>query len=273
VNDDVNAYLVDFEESRTVFADLPPSDPHFLRPLAAITLFARVQMRELRDEEMEVSERVAETMPKKLPPEPEDWITQSLAILAEVKERRTCTLCGVRPGFGFCPFCNGTGTTRMLVGCTECAGTGWVTCTTCDGAKHVCIATVRHVDDRDVAIKYTFVPATTPTLEELLTAAFDAEEPAECLRFDLDLRNVNAPYRTADDGVSEQGAFRGHSFAESLERTRDLVDRLGGTGTWVREEVRAYARPFLWVGWKQEANESDESVALVTSPRAKQLLR
>ena len=266
VTEDVDAFLSDFEQSRADFPDLAEGEPQFVRPLAAITLFARVQMRELRDEELELSEAIANAMPKEPPPEPEDWLNQSRAFLSEIKRWIPCTLCGVRPGFGFCPFCNGSGSVGLSK-CAEC-NAGWVTCTTCDGTKRVCLANVRHVDDRDVAIRYTFVPATTTVLEEALTTAFDAEEPSECLRFDLDLRNVNAPYRTADEGVATQGSFHEHSFAESLDRTRNLVDRLGGKGTWLREEVRAYARPFLWVRSREGSD-----LALVTSPRAKQLLR
>lgn len=271
----VDSYIRTFDELRPqISVDLPAGDPLFVRPLAGVTLHARVQRREVREESMELSQAVVKVMQRGMPPVPEQFATMSRTVLGTIDKTVPCTLCGVRPGFGPCPRCVGTGVIAArggMVDCPDCEE-GWTTCTTCDGVRQVVIAKVRHVDDHDVEIRHTFLPLTTSRLEESLLDAFVADEPDECLRFDLDLRSNNAPYRSAGDDVVRDNAFLGYRFAESIDRARKAVARLGGTGEWVREEVHAFARPFLWVAWGDEDPPVERNVAFVVTPRTTSVL-
>lgn len=114
---------------------------------------------------------------------------------------------------------------------------------------------LRHCTDRVVTLEEMYVPtlpiagAVEPALEQL---AGLGKMPPEALRcHDLRPRRIGAAYR--DGGELQQADFHGFDFGDALERGADAVSRLGVRGTIFLLQVRAYAWPFLWLRYENEA--------------------
>ncbi len=224
--------------ARAVDPALPDPEP-VEAALAALTLSARIQRREVSTQRIEIAAARIEKMRRT--PRPAA-VPSSHAVLGNVLERRACTLCTVRPGFGPCPFCTGTG-------CDECEGQGFTKCTACDGAREIAIAELHMIDDRELRLRATYAPSVPLSLDALLREAIDdSVDPPDALTFDLDRSSVFAPYREAR---VDADSFEGHSFGDALLRARAQLERIREGGQQLEEELHAWARPFLLLTWPE----------------------
>lgn len=174
------------------------------RRLAAILLVARVLRREAWEETVDASVRLAGALPTEVPPIPDGYIEQASGIrVGPALELRPCTMCDIRrPGANACHHCGGSG---LLAGdlerCGACGGGGFVTCSACEGAKQTVSLRLRHVTDRLVALRDTFVPEAlryAPGMfgfdAAIATAIGELVQPPEELRFDLLATETTSAY-------------------------------------------------------------------------------
>lgn len=233
--------LPSLEAARVLEPDLP--DPASVRALAGLTIAARFQRRDVRTAELEVSEARLSAMLREPPPPPEGFVHETHVVLGQLLELRRCTLCAVRPGTVPCPFCS-------LAGCEECAGSGWRSCTACDGNQEIAMVEARYVEDREIPLRITFTPNVSPAVDAVLrTAIDDTTDPPDEYRFELDRSAVFAPYR--ESGEIEAESFQGFSFEDAIERARAGLFGIRKSGEVVREELRAWARPFLVLSFRE----------------------
>lgn len=232
--------LPTLEAARAADPDLPGVEPSELRALAALTLAARLQRRDVRVESIEVAPGRLASLPTEPPPLPSEFVDATHVVLGAVTERRRCTLCGVAPGWVACPFCS-------LGGCHECGFKGWLRCTACDGACEVAVVDARYVEDRALAVRLTFTPTLPPAVEALVRLGIDdAVDPPPSLRVELDAASAFAPYRAAAETTTEAG-FQGHAFEDAFEHARAGLASLRAGGEIALEEIVTWARPFLVV--------------------------
>ncbi len=222
----------------------PQREPDVERALAAVTVVARMQRREERTERLELAPSRAATLERAVPGLPSEFLDRRHHVLARIVARKRCTLCAVRPGFGPCPYCTGTG-------CAECEG-GWSPCTTCDGTREIALSDVRFVEDRSVTLVATYTASLPAWVEAVLRETFDvAADPPDVLAFELERPTAFAPYRVVQR-AEESNTLLGHSYEEPLRHARRAIASMRAAGEVSREDVRAWIRPFLYVEWNDD---------------------
>jgi hypothetical protein len=238
--------------------DLLAREPDAQHALAAVILVARVQRRESWDRRVEMSIRLAETAKMEMPPPPDGYVDASHTVLAARDGApHRCGMCGLLRGKSPCPRCSGSGVVTLgshdsaptqLV-CEPCKGSGFIVCTTCEGTGEAVGARIHYVEDRAAALRYTYVPSIPSALESELTALLEpVTDPPAHLRFDAQPRVAGSAYRGTQK--VEATTFHGFRFEDAAARARVAAANVGGKGTVVREDVRTYAWPFLWLEHK-----------------------
>jgi len=252
--------------------DLLDVEPTDQQRLAMVALDATVLHRDGWEETKEMSEHLVSISPMGVPPAPDTMIAKSHHVIREVLDAgpRICTMCSVRPGMELCAICGGRGVREIpvannaqaLVPCETCHGGGFVKCSTCDGSTRVLRARVRYVDDRINTLQYLYVPSMTLPIESALDQHFERwRRPPECLRFDPAPREAGGPYR---GGPAAEPSFHGHRFGDALQRALRAARGLAGSGEILRQELKTYAWPILWLKYKTWGASRD----VILCPRA-----
>jgi len=235
--------LPTLELARTVEPDLPKAPP-LESALAAVTVATLIQRRDAHVQRMEIAAPRVAKMLRNPPAVARPFVPATHAVLAGVVERRRCTVCGVRPGFVPCPYCN-------LARCDECGKKGWSPCATCDGTCEIAEADVKMFEDREVHFRLTFTP-TLPlyAFEQWIRETIDDNlDGPDSLLFDIERSSAFAPYREVQ--TEDDDAFHGHRFEDALVRARKGIERLR-EGEVFAERLRAWARPLLVLTWEGE---------------------
>jgi hypothetical protein len=232
--------------------DLAKETPVEEHRLAAVLLVARALSRRSWEKVAEVSEQQIERMSFDAPPPPADMTPGQHTRLAEVLDAtpRACSSCATKPGERLCTACGGTGRDVQGSGmsCPVCGGVPLGRCSTCDGTARTVRARVRHIEDQVLAVRYAYVPTMLPTIEAAIDQAIDpALEPPEVLRFDPDARVSGGPYR---DSRKQEPVFYGHRFGDALTRALQVAKGLGGEGEILRQDIKTYAWPILWLRYR-----------------------
>jgi hypothetical protein len=253
IDDGVAQFLPSLARARALSFELPEGRPTIERPLAAVTVVARAQTRQVFDERMEISLALAEKLPRSAPKPSEAYEPATYRYFAHSAPERACSSCAFKPGFADCVACGASGRAgdQPFTTCSACDGVGWVRCTACNGTKRVLPARIRRVEDRTHALRHTFVPDVGEHLGNVVLLEAMEREPDSALAVHLDARSVIAPYRTADD-VPRKVTFLDYDFEDTLERARTAVEGLTSKDTLVRCEVRAWVFPFLYLAWPSE---------------------
>ena len=214
--------------------------------LAVILLEADLLRRDTWEQEVELSTALYERYPQEQPPPAADFRDRAYQLVdpARPTRRQRCSSCFLSPGKTLCARCAGTGRDPDSLPCT--CEDGYRACSTCDGSGSTVRATVRHVNDHAVRVRRTFVPEAGAPLARLLEAALEAMgEPPAALRFELQASLVASPYR--DAAAVREPDFHGHRFDDALPAALAAVAELARYASVVKQDVRAYAWPFVLV--------------------------
>ena len=230
--------------------------PTRIFPVAAIVLQVDGILREEWKDQVELSPALFAAYPKGFAPPPDmnTLVDTSYKLIDDESPARTqpCLDCVLRPGESPCLSCQGSGvmplegSEGLLTGtCTDCNGSGYVRCTTCDGARESVLCTVRYVNDKPVHQRRVFVPQVHPSLRPYLEAAIEpsATWPEE-QRFDPEPSFVGSAYRGAAAVRSEED-FHGFFYGDALARCI-AESKQAGSGL-AKYELRTYAVPALWL--------------------------
>ena len=230
--------------------------PTHVFPVAAIVLQLDGLLREEWKDQVELSPTLFDAYPKGFPPPPDvsNLASTSYKLIDDESPVRTqqCLACVLRPGESPCLTCQSSGVmplndsdSMLTVTCTNCNGSGFVRCTTCDGARKSVACTVRYVNDKPIRQRRVFVPQVHPALRPYLEAAIEpaAAWPEE-QRFDPEPTFVGSAYRGAS-AVQAEDAFHGFFYGDALSRC--LAERRAAGSGLARYEMRTYAVPVLWL--------------------------
>jgi hypothetical protein len=216
--------------------------------LAAIVVHADVLRREAWHREVELAVPLYERYATEMPIEPGAFVEQSYKYVDTQRPARRgrCTSCAIVRGKEPCLHCGTSGRNDANAACEYCQH-GYVTCSVCDGAALTVRATMRHVNDRPIAIRRVLVPTLPASLVHAIEAVVDPlRDPPPALRFELQANVVQSAYRGASAVRAPE--FHGHAFEDSLARALEVVKELARYRDAVKSEVRAYAWPLLVVG-------------------------
>ena len=158
--------------------------PTHVFPVAAIVLQLDGLLREEWKDQVELSPTLFDAYPKGFPPPPDvsNLASTSYKLIDDESPVRTqqCLACVLRPGESPCLTCQSSGVmplndsdSMLTVTCTNCNGSGFVRCTTCDGARKSVACTVRYVNDKPIRQRRVFVPQVHPALRPYLEAAIE----------------------------------------------------------------------------------------------------
>lgn len=239
-------------------------EPTEARALAAIIVAIDAVKRESWVHDVEVSEQLFAAAPRDMPPVPADYFDRACAIVdtTSAPKRRRCSNCPLQEGRMACPLCGGTGVDK----CLGCAASGFIPCASCDGTGVTLRVVMRHVNDRGIWIRRVVVPTFSVPLQEVverfvhpsmiapLAPRRDGEAPYDPngrFRIELQPALVQSAYRGA--GASRVPEFHGHRFDDALERAIEIARSLEKYDGIVRSEQRAYACPFLWLRFGEQA--------------------
>lgn len=215
--------------------------------VAAIVLEADFLRRDTWDEEVELAPPLFERYPRDMPAPPTDFRAAGYQLVdaGRPSRRARCGNCFLSPGTVMCARCFGQ--PRMDEGpCSYCNGDE-VTCSLCEGTGETVRATIRHVNDRPIAVRRTLLPALPAAVRACVEAVVaEVHAPPEAHRFALQANVVESAYRGASAVRAPE--FGGHVFGDALAAAIDVVAELDRTTTHVvRRDVRAYAWPLLVV--------------------------
>lgn len=108
-----------------------------------------------------------------------------------------------------------------------------------------------------------YVPSLPLSLETAVAEILDiATDPPACLRFDPAPRRVDSAYRGSLR--AQDPTFHGCDFGDALARARTAAAGLVGEGEVIRQEIRTYAWPILWLRYRVLGVTRD--AALVVAP-------
>ena len=219
-------------------------EPVETRKLAGIVLHADVLRRESWEEEVELPPALFERYPTSTPDVPEHFRAEGYQLIDASRgaKHAKCKNCFLSPGTILCTRCFGQPTPDEGT-CVYCNGAP-VTCTMCDGSGETVRATLRHVNDRPVAVRRAFVPALPEAVAALVAAVVDASvTPPAAQQFALQANVVESAYRGAS--ALRAPEYRGHQFGEALDAALAAERELDRYTDVVKREVRAYAWPIL----------------------------
>ncbi len=165
---------------------------------------------------------------------------------AEKTEERRCSTCIIRPGFGPCGVCNGTGSpsSEVYARCFACGGEGFIDCGTCDGTTRVVACFVRYVNDKPVNLRRVIMPAIHASIRPFVEARIDSNAvwPRGYV-FDPEPGLVGSAYRGASSVKSAED-FHGFYFGDVLGHGLDACTH--ATTGLARFDCRTFAVPILW---------------------------
>jgi hypothetical protein len=230
--------------------------------LAAIVLVRRVLVRRSWREDVEVPKTAAEALPVEPPAVADDWAPREHTYRVGVPEPMRCTHCAIRPGFGPCAVCVGTGWRPSLgddPGMVRCdCDRGFVRCTRCGGSATSYRVTLEHASDKTIFDRQTFVPSLVGTLTNDVRQKIDAADVPEALRFELAPTLVQSAYRGAMSAA--QPTFEGYDFLDAYPRAIATLRASQAIAGDLRREDAAYAWPFLCLRYEVEGRFLDVAV-------------
>lgn len=243
-----------FRKDRTLGSTAPSE----VSMLAAVWLQARAVRREswVRSQEMTERELVqlaaTDTSPSFAVPERSFQRVDA----PERAVHARCSNCSVRPGFGPCPRCIGTGRVpqrqsndeEVWVAC-DCDG-GFVRCTLCGGSQHVVRADVRVVTDRLVSLDRLVLPTRAATATSALERV---AMPVPSPEFACTLENT--PIESAYRGTASMTtpSFFEFELLDASERASKQVAQLRMQFSTLRIESFAVAFVLLRYGEDSDA--------------------
>jgi hypothetical protein len=238
------------------------------KKLAAIVLAADVVRRDVWEEEVDLAPALFDRYPRDMPPTPDDFRAAGyqLVVSSQAAHRRACTNCFLSPGSVICARCFGLGRTDEGSVCQYCNGEK-VVCAACDGAAETVRTTLRHVNDRPLAIRAAFFPALPKPIQGEIQRHIDGTRPPrESHRFALEANVVQSAYRGASALVAPE--FHGHAFGDALDGALAAARELDRYANVVRRDVRAYAWPFLVLrfeadGWGAVVYDADSALHFI----------
>lgn len=244
--------------------DLLALTPAAVSKLAAIVLVRRVLVRRSWREDVEMPKAAAEALPVEPPVVAEDWSPREHTYRVGVPGAMRCTHCPIRPGFGPCAVCVGTGkrptfasdNPMAMVRC-DCDG-GFVRCTRCDGSATSYRVTLEHASDKTIFDRQTFVPSLVGSLTNDVRWKIDAVDAPEALRFELTPTLVQSAYRGAMSAA--QPTFEGYDFLDAYARATSTLRASQAVAGGLRREDAAYAWPFLCLRYEVEGRFLDVAV-------------
>ena len=230
-----------------IASHLPSEEPSHVYGAAAIVIQIDGARREAWTDDVELSENLFANYPKGFPPAPDrnNWGTYKLIDEEVPARRQRCMMCVVQPGFSTCVACGGTGSSEF----TQCeCSSGFVQCTTCEGAQVTIGARVRYVNDSPVHLRQLFVPQLPKTLRSYLERGIDpGARWSESLRFDPTPTMVATAYRGAS--AMREPDFYGFFFGEALG---DATRSIDATTVNVSDvDTRAYGVAILWLVYEK----------------------
>lgn len=236
--------------------DLLDREPEAVHRVAAVAVRGRALRRTIDEIPVEVPASQPVVLATGEPGMPdgfeESTHEQVVRTIDDVAHR--CPDCRMTPRVIGCIGCSGEG--RITVGdrsgraitCPGCGGVGHLTCVTCAGTAYTRRVLLRRVQDRCAHLQYAFLPDMPFPLEERLQQLLEPiATPPDCLRFDPSRVLGGGPYRQAT--LADQG-FLGHGYGAAIRDARNAIDALGRDARLLRSEVRAWARPILWLRYR-----------------------
>lgn len=222
--------------------------PEQITALAAVVIVGQGVRRNAWTRSAELSEQEVARLAKNDGAAPRALVERSFQTVddAAAATPMQCTNCSVRPGFGPCPRCVGTG--RVLgpgddgkeawVRC-QCHN-GFIPCTMCEGSRRVLRVDVRSIHDTLVPVEQWVVPLAAA---EATTALRSLGGPSEIPPYlcPLESAPVESAYRGAASMVTPR--FFGFELFDASERARDQLAQLAVSLHVLK--TRTYAVPFL----------------------------
>lgn len=232
--------------------DLLDSKPLSTERLAAIVVHRRGIRREVRHEQLELSEEKAAKMPDAPPEKPVPVGVTHRSIESRRLEPAACSGCLSQPGRIPCPLCqeaqwaferNGFsgGTHDRSSRDTPCEN-NTIPCTVCDGAGRSVRATIRCVDDVRFQWRDVFLPELPRELSDAVEALLSAGGP-DCLRHDPEEGPSSGPYREAANPAHRE--FHGHSLDGVIERCLAAIGEVRSVDGLLKSRVDVWAWPLL----------------------------
>jgi len=267
--------------------DLLTRVPRHTSQLACVVVRARLVVRTAREERVDVSERKVGRIPEPMPALPLDFVEgHQRALMETLGQAEACTRCQLSTGRVECSLCDGRGyqmveervatrTYYRRVECTGCDQQGWYTCTTCEGTGRSVPVRAMTVSDQEQVIRYTYLPPLPLALGEQLLTWFEETLPRDTtppapLLVSLARPESDNPYRSSVREV--EPSFHGFSLAGALPAARDAVERLRGLGDIAREDVQAFAWPFLHLNYGLIGAGTDVAILVDPSGRLRAIV-
>jgi hypothetical protein len=229
--------------------------------------------RESWEQEVELAPPAFERYPTTTPPVPEDFRAAGYQLVdaARGTTRGKCKNCFLSPGTIICTRCFGNADGQDGP-CVYCNGMP-VTCSVCEGSGETVRATLRHVNDRPVAVRRAFLPALPDSVAADIAAIVEPGGERASRQFALQANVVESAYRGAS--ALRAPEYRGHQFGVALDAALQAERELDRYTDVVKREVRAYAWPILvlrvedsrWIAVLDDANGTLKIVG-VDSPEA-----
>lgn len=231
-----------FRRSSTLAAYTPSE----VLALSAVYLAGRGVRRDSWSRTGEVSERELERL-SQVEGVAARLVERSFQIVDDPKTAiaAQCTHCGVRPGFGPCTRCIGTGRLLRRVGDDESwvdcgCDQGFVRCTQCGGTQRVFAVTIRFITDTVLKVEEWAVPNAA---NAALAALRALGTPQTTAGFSCELEST--PLESAYRGAStmKTPSFFGFELLDAAERARDRLARVQTSLSAVQAE--SFAVPFF----------------------------
>lgn len=258
--------------------DLLGGEPEEVTALAVVILDARVLHRNAEERQIQLPAKTVDGLSRATPPAPETWVederhTQLVERHGDVTD---CEACEYKRGKLPCAACGargtilvGSGDDQRRIACPSCEREGWLTCSTCDGAGTAVWVRLMGITDDTTHLRYAYVPSMIDALDLAVGERFEKLPDAlpEALRFDPEPQQKQSAYR-GDVGQSDH-TFHGHGFGDALSRAMTAARGLARGGTVIKQEIKTYAWPLLWLRYDGVMRKGD--VALLHSPATRQL--
>lgn len=242
---------------------LGDQQPTRVAALAAVVVVGKGGRRAAWTRSAELSELQLARLAKRST-EPRALVERTFAVLVDSAEAvpMRCTNCMMRPGYGPCPRCIGTGkmhnehhqeADEQWIRC-DCSG-GFVRCTLCGGTQRVLRVDVQTVTDSVIDVEEWVVPNDIAVAAQTLRA-LGPPATTDAFACELESTRIESAYR----GAAAMAAPRFFDFEllDAAARARERLAQL--TGTLSPLAARTYAVPFFFLHYTLGAQHVDAVV-------------